>query len=719
MRSPVALILALAAAKPALGFPGIPTTPFTQNGDGVLDLTGLKAIVVNELHADSRDTKGSTLIPPTLEEFAKTFAADVKSVFGHEISVTRGSDAAPDAIFLTLGEAGDYLDVAGRETSEGYTLETASEGVTITGASPLGVWWGTRTLVQQALLGQGTLPLGRAVDSPGWNSRGMMIDAARHYYPAEFLIDMCSYMSFFKQNTFQLHLSDNLWNNARIYTYERQMELYAAFRLDSDDPAVAGLNKRQNESYTRDVFDEIQTKCAARGVTILPEIETPGHALVISQWKPEIGMSSDYSLLNISHPDTIPTVKEIWRVFLPWFQSKVVSIGADEYRDESLEPSALADEYTRFVNEMNDFIVSTSGKKVRVWGTFPPRKGGHVDTSVSVQHWAPWEAEPVVDWLPNGYSVMNSGDRVYIVGKWSEPYPQELNQDFIFHGTPGGGAFAPNIFDPNNATFNVPRNESKIEGHIAPLWNDYGPNSTTVLETYWSWRNGLPALADKQWGGELTETEYPALFAALQPHVPDQNLERKVASQGPTILEYNFASGQAGEGGQIQDLSGNNYHATTTCADSNDGIVLDSSCSVKTPLSSKGRNYTLSFSIKPTSDAKGPIFTGPDSALWYGNGTIDRVMMFSGESVYALNYTFPVGEWVDAKLIGSGDRMYLDVSASSGGTTAPTGPMEFLTIIGWNGERFVWEKMAFEAPLATIGGGGFEGVVSRMKLVDD
>ncbi|KAL5946276.1 hypothetical protein ACKVV1_005047 [Pyricularia oryzae] len=377
MRSPVALILALAAAKPALGFPGIPTTPFTQNGDGVLDLTGLKAIVVNELHADSRDTKGSTLIPPTLEEFAKTFAADVKSVFGHEISVTRGSDAAPDAIFLTLGEAGDYLDVAGRETSEGYTLETASDGVTITGASPLGVWWGTRTLVQQALLGQGTLPLGRAVDSPGWNSRGMMIDAARHYYPAEFLIDMCSYMSFFKQNTFQLHLSDNLWNNARIYTYERQMELYAAFRLDSDDPAVAGLNKRQNESYTRDVFDEIQTKCAARGVTILPEIETPGHALVISQWKPEIGMSSDYSLLNISHPDTIPTVKEIWRVFLPWFQSKVVSIGADEYRDESLEPSALADEYTRFVNEMNDFIVSTSGKKVRVWGTFPPRKGGH------------------------------------------------------------------------------------------------------------------------------------------------------------------------------------------------------------------------------------------------------------------------------------------------------------------------------------------------------
>lgn len=147
---------------------------------------------------------------------------------------------------------------------------------------------------------------------------------------------MCAYMSYFKQNTFQLHLSDNLYNNVEIYSYERSMDLYATFRLLSDDPAVEGLNWRRNESYTRDVFDDMQEKCAQRGVTIQPEIETPGHALVISQWKPELGLSSDLSLLNISHPDTIPTVKSIWKTFLPWFQSKIVSIGADEYVDASL-----------------------------------------------------------------------------------------------------------------------------------------------------------------------------------------------------------------------------------------------------------------------------------------------------------------------------------------------------------------------------------------------
>lgn len=134
-------------------------------------------------------------------------------------------------------------------------------------------------------------------------------------------------MSFYKQNTFHIHMSDNLYNNVKIYSLERQMALYAAFRPWSDDPALEGLNKRQNESYTREQFDEFQQSCAARGVTIIPEIEAPGHALVISQWKPELAIDSSIDLLNISYPDTIPTMKTIWKTILPWCHSKVVHIG--------------------------------------------------------------------------------------------------------------------------------------------------------------------------------------------------------------------------------------------------------------------------------------------------------------------------------------------------------------------------------------------------------
>ncbi|KAG7152337.1 hypothetical protein HYQ46_011825 [Verticillium longisporum] len=455
-------------------------------------------------------------------------------------------------------------------------------------------------------------------------------------------------MSFYKQNTWHIHLSDNLWNNVRLYSYEHQQGLYAAFRLWSDDPAVEGLNTRRNESYTREEFDRLQYTCASRGVTILPEIEAPGHALVISQWKPEIALPTDMSLLNISHPDTIPTVKTIWEVFLPWFHTNI---------------------------EINDFIIAKSGKKTRIWGTFPPRQGGNTDKEVSIQHWAPWEANPRWDFLQNGYKVLNSGDRAYIVGKWSEPYPQELNLDFIFGGNPEGGPFYPNIFDNNNATNNAPLDDPNVLGHIAAQWNDFGPNATTVLEAYYQWKDGIAAVANQQWGSKLSREDYADLYAVLQPHAPGQNLDRRIPSVGPTILDYDFVKGRRCNG-KYKDESGNNYHAASTCSNSDEGIILQPG----------------------------------DSELWFGNGTSNAVMLFLGESAYALNYTFPIGEWTEASLAGQGKSTYLDVGE---------GPMEFLTILGWEGDKNVWTYIGIEAPLRTIGGGSFEGVIGKMKLVDN
>ncbi|VUC32613.1 unnamed protein product [Clonostachys rosea] len=702
-------ILTLAVATSATVLPGLPTVPFELDGnEKSWDISSLKSVIVDNSYADARNEKGMTLIPPKLSDFANTFAQDLKDALGHEVNVELGSSGGSDKVFLTLGDESEYLDVAGRETSEGYTFDVGADGVVITGASPLGVWWGTRTFIQQVLIGEGKIPFGSGKDSPGWGERGVMLDVGRHYYPPDFLIELCSYMSFFKQNVFHIHLSDNLYNNVKIYGYERQMSLYSAFRLLSDDPAVEGLAKRQNESYTRDVWDDVQSKCVSRGVTLLPEIESPGHSLPISQWKPEIGMSSDYSLLNISHPDTIPTVKTIWKTFLPWFQSKIVHIGADEYRDESLDDLALAKEYTTFCNEMKDFIKEESGKDMRLWGTFPPSKNGDVDRNVSVQHWANFEAL-AGEWLDSGYQVLNSWDSVYIVGKWNQWYGQQLNLSFIFHGAPDKKPFSPNIFDSSNTTANTEREDGRIYGHIAPQWNDYGPNATTVLEAYYSWRDGLPALADKQWGGELTADEYPGLFAAIHPHIPAQNLDRRVKTKTSTIMDIDFSSTRYCDG-KFKDSSGNGYDVTTNCTNTAEGVLLEPGCEVATPLESKGRNYTLTFGVKPTSDAKGPIFTGRDSALWYGNGTVDSVMMFSGESVYALNYTFPVGEWTNATLRAQGTRTYLDVGSDA--------PREFLTVIGWTGDKFVWDKMAFEAPIAKIGGGGFQGLVSGLKLVD-
>lgn len=144
---------------------------------------------------------------------------------------------------------------------------------------------------------------------------------------------------------------------------EEKLHYYSAFRLNPNSPNVAGLNKRANESYTQEVFENIQQKCAMRGVTIIPEIEAPGHALPITQWKPELALSTDFTILNISHPDTIPTMKTIWDTFLPWFHSKTVHLGADEYTS-----SKVAD-YNLYVNTMHDYIRDKYNNSVRIWGT--------------------------------------------------------------------------------------------------------------------------------------------------------------------------------------------------------------------------------------------------------------------------------------------------------------------------------------------------------------
>lgn len=153
---------------------GVPTVPFLAKG-GSLDLTDVKSIVVDTKHGSARDTCGQTLIPPTLDEFAKTFAKDWADVVGDIVSLKHGAVPGSKSVFLTIGNDSHFRDAAGRWTSEAYELRVSSDGIIIKGASPLGVWWGTRSVLQQAALHDGKIDIGSGIDSPGWGTRGVMV----------------------------------------------------------------------------------------------------------------------------------------------------------------------------------------------------------------------------------------------------------------------------------------------------------------------------------------------------------------------------------------------------------------------------------------------------------------------------------------------------------------------------------------------------------------
>ncbi|CAH0003798.1 unnamed protein product, partial [Clonostachys byssicola] len=698
----------------------IPAIQFQGEGRGCFAARDIESIIIDSKFACSRDEDGHTLIPPTLAQFAETFQNDAVTALGIRPRLFRGTDALEKSIFITLSKNITYSDAAGRSSSEGYMIKVDENGVTIAAASPLGAWWGTRTLLQVMATSNGCFPYGRATDSPGWTERGVMLDVGRHYYPPDFLIEMCSFLSYFKQNVFHLHLSDNLFVNHELQTEKDMWELYSGFRLSSTEPNVAGLASPANESYTRLQFEEIQQRCAQRGVTIILEINSPAHALAIAKWKPEIALEGDPTMLNISHPETLPTVKSIWQTFIPWFHSKTVHLGADEYSDK------LVAEYSRYVDELVAFV-SSSGKNARIWGTFPARQGGNYTKDVDIQHWAPYEDNPYFDFIKNGYKVLNSDFAFYINTKWHGYFPQTLNSTLIFNGDPNGGPYRPYIFDTRNATNNPPSDEPAVLGHIAAQWSDYGPSASTYLEAYYSWRDYLPALADKAWGGDLSEKEYESIVDELIISAPGQNLDRRIQSETDVIFDYHFDA-VPGHQNQSQaaseiilDRSGNGHDATNRgCIVNQSAIHFSNGCFLETPLSSKGRNYSLSFWIKPENSA-GPamLFSGSDSALYSGYGNASNITLVSGTQPYFLNYTLPVGKWSHVVLSGHGKRTFFTVSEerSSHRTMEVLVKVEPNGVPGSNGVMSIWMPIALEAPLKWIGD-GFNGLMRNISLVN-
>lgn len=633
----------------------VPAVNYQDTG-GSLSLQDISSICVDSCYADSVDNHGLTTIPPKLIDFGRTFAKDLQPYVSQHVQVKTSANHADCSIWITLNPQGDYHDVAGRWTSEGYTLNVTNNKVVISGASSLGAWWGTRTVLQLVALGNGTIPAGTVQDAPGWATRGSMLDVSRKYYPPQFLKEMCSYLSFFKQNEFHIHLSDDATTVIDDPNFPLLQSMWA-WRLNSDNPAVAGLASPKNESYTKEVFDDVQRVCASRGVTVIPELESPGHALAITRWKPEIALHGNPTMLNISHPDTIPTIKTIWSTFLPWFHAKTVHIGADEYSSDFIP------QYNQFVNTMDEFLEQTGNRSIRIWAAFPTGDtDNEVHRDVVIQHWFPITDNPLFDFLRKGYRVINSDVATYIVTTDNSYFGTRLNVSRIFNGNPSGGGYYPWVFSLTNMTNNPAPNDPQVVGQIAATWNDR-PWAAPTWTAYIGWRDGLPALGDKQWGGDLTKDEYYSVFDRLHAAIPDQNLDGWIPTRSSTIIHYTLAN-------NVKDISGNGYHGVNHgCKFANGALVLDGKCCVQTPLVRKGLNYTLSFDVYHDDASSGALFTNEDSSFVVGSGNLNNFTFVSEGFPIRLNCSLPSKTWTHVLLSSDSRNTWVRVNNA---TTAQT-----------------------------------------------
>lgn len=703
---------AIAALQP---LPPVQWTSSNASSTGFSIEEAPKKIYVASSFANHTDTEGLTLIPPSAYEFAETFRQDLSQLFGDEWTIEQVDNFPDSGIFLGQfrGDASQLKYENGAQTEEGYELEVSAGAVFIGGTGARGMFWGTRTLLQELLVANGTaLAPGRTTDAPAYATRGWMLDAGRKWYTAGFLKEMCTYASFFKMSEFHYHSSDNYpLNRGHNETWT---EVYSHFSLFPENPELQGIIERQNETLSRDEFEDFQKHCAQRGVTVIPEIEAPGHALAITKWKPELALAKK-DLLNLTHPDTVPTVKAIWEEFLPWFQTKEVHIGADEYDAD------LADDYITFVNEMKRWVNETSGKRIRIWGTHEPSENLTVSNDIIIQHWQYGQSDPVQ--LQNdGYDLINSNDWWAYMSLKNDhmpilpaPYPQFYNvtRTMNFANVPGW-QWEPRLFNQVNATEQLGPGASGNKGAILAAWSDSGPDATTQLEAYYAMRDGIPVVAARAWSGarglNISAEDLPRTLALLTSRAPGQNLDRRLP--GPQ---------------QQQDAPADSSPLISWSRQSSDAA------NVSLGQGSYGPPYTLTLAASSAFS-----LTGPDTSLGIesvptSNGTTDTTTTLVFKT--ADNWPYPLRSTSesDGHDPGHPGRIWTNASGSTHGVVPVALPAEIrvetdvvngsrvwvdgefrgrfeVFVFGGRNTLFSWSQMALVAPLGGVEG-GLDGLV--------
>jgi hexosaminidase len=457
----------------------IPSLHEWHGENGAFALTSTSRIVMDTA-ADGR-----------LSDTAHIFAADLTLVTGSALLIISGSAAEPGDVFLSLTTTNQALG------DEGYLL-SINDRVELRAQTATGVFYGTRTILQMLLAdpAKAHLPRGSARDYPRYSERGFMLDVGRKFFPLSALKEYVRAISWFKLNDFHLHLNDN---QLIVGTGPDWTTKYAAFRLAS--PRFPGLAAKDG-AYTRQDMRELQDFAKQYGVTITPEIDVPAHALALTQYRPDLASPTlDKSLLDLSNPNTLPFVKSLWDEFLPWFDSKDVHIGADEY--DAKEGEA----YRQFVNACDDYLTS-KGYTVHAWGSLAQMPGTtpiHIDVVMDVWDTAFASAPELVR---VGYRVVNASDTyLYIVPK-AGVYNDYLDTKTIYE------RWDPSIFDLRNPAQNLLPGDAHLLGAKFAVWNDKLGALISDADVAARVLAALPAVSEKFWGapaGAMTYDQFVGL----------------------------------------------------------------------------------------------------------------------------------------------------------------------------------------------------------------
>lgn len=165
---------------------------------------------------------------------------------------------------------------------EGYHLNVRPDNITISGKTNRGVFYGLQTLQQLIKLKDSTMfiPAVSINDAPNFGYRGMHLDVCRHFFSTDFIKQYIDLLAMHKMNTFHWHLTEDQGWRIEIKKYPEltQVGAWRNGTIEGHFPGTANDNKRYGGFYTQEEIKDIIAYASARHITIIPEIELPGHS---------------------------------------------------------------------------------------------------------------------------------------------------------------------------------------------------------------------------------------------------------------------------------------------------------------------------------------------------------------------------------------------------------------------------------------------------------
>lgn len=567
----------------------IPELKEWKGADGDFIPTNTTRITYSEKENESR-------------QVAEQLAADYQTMYGKQIPVVPGK-----------GKAGDFvlqLKADKKLGNEGYAIQI-KDRVILTAPTTKGLFWATRTLLQLAEQDeQQALPKGEIRDFPDYAIRGFMLDCGRKFIPMSFLRDYVRIMSYYKMNTFQIHLNDNAFKQ---YFEHDWMKTYAAFRLESETfPGLAAPDGH----YTKKEFIELQLLADSLGVEIIPEIDVPAHSLAFTQYCPEIG-SQEYGLdhLDLFNPKTYEFVDALFKEYLegenPVFRGPRVHIGTDEYSNKKKDVvekfRAFTDHYIRYVESF--------GKQACVWGALTHAKGDTPVKSANVlmSAWYNGYADPA-EMMKQGYQLISIPDDFLYIVPAAGYYHDYLDTEQLYREwTPAKIGKA--AFDEQHP---------QISGGMFAVWNDHYGNGISTKDIHDRAFPAMQTLAVKMWTGKSTALPYQEFNAArlLLSEAPGVNVAGRVGKKPACVME--LAQVQSGQTTELKEI---------------------------------GYPYSVSFEIEGAKEEPGTVlFRSPDAVVYLADPITGRLGFVRDGYLNTFNYYLPVGQKV--KLTISGDNKH-------------------------------------------------------------